>query len=308
MALATRADAPEAKAEYRQRSQRLYSELVAEDPSNPNALLGLALFATDAPTRQSLLRRASEAQPTNDALMELLANSLVHTEPAESARLIEQGYGVASTDARRLHLAALAVSLYERAGSPEHATRMRNRVRADFTVDSDPLGMGPDRAANFGEQICDKDMLTAVGMEPCFNALRQLIDTAKRQSAYMQSAALGMLTAARSGTVLERADPAWRNRFETSLDEFIASGTAPAEVFTALAFVTTDKQKRYRTMKDAAALFPTDGEITLGFGLASLDVRQKDDAVAALSSARRLLPTSRHAFIDRMLSETSELP
>lgn len=301
----------EDKDRYRSQALQLYRDLARDYPATTDAWLGLSAFAESRDERVAYLREAAATAPTDDGVLELLAKALV--DPVEIAATYEQAYDVATTDTRRLHLAAMAVPMYERAGATERAEAFRARVRADFAIDAltselaEARIMNPDRVSAALEQLCTDDFLAIFGADICLRNVEKVLETGAGNTALLESASRGMFIAAQHGRLLSRADPGWRQRFENALDELVAMGAASGQAYTALAFITQSKEKRLRTMREAAERFPSDGELTFGLGLAEFDAGNQRAAIEALTRARDLLPESRRDFVDQMLRQASAL-
>ncbi len=301
------------RAQYRDRAGEIYRSVVRDDPANPRGWLGLSSLAEVREEREYLLRQAVGTDPTDDGLLQLLADVIV--DPIERADVWEQAYSVAPTEIRMLYFAGLAVPAYERAGAADRAAALRDRVRTDLRLDarfsdlSDPGATSPDRVGAALEEACKSEILAIFGANTCLENIQAVLAAAEEDTAFLLSASRGILVAARGqgGRWLELEDPQWRQRFESTLEALMDTGMAPQSVYTTLAFITQSTEKRVRTMRAAAGRFPLDCEIAFGLGLAELDAGNRSEAIQALSQARDLLPESRHEFIEQMLNRAYAL-
>jgi tetratricopeptide (TPR) repeat protein len=273
----------------------------------------LSNFAETLEERIRLMREASANDPTNDALLELLADALFRNDAREAAEILERAYAVAPTSRRRQHLVSKAIIVYKYAGALEQANALQNRAREDFAIDArlaelaNPAATSPDRVGTALEDVCAADMMVIFGWSACVEGIVRAGEAAKGVNALDEGVARGVLTAAQSAAQLAESHPEWRARFLSVLEPIVASGTASSATYRALALITTDKEQRLRTMQKAATRFPSDGEIVLGLGLAFYDVRKMDDAISAFSKAKGLLPDMRQPFIDQMLGQARAL-
>jgi tetratricopeptide (TPR) repeat protein len=235
----------------------------------------------------------------------------------ESAEVLERAYSAAPPGGKKWHLASDAVAQYENARAPNAATRLQERVSRDYGLDrklteiARPDTANPQQVTAVLEEICSDTSLINFGASPCLENIQRVVDVAddSRRADLVDAAAAAMFVAAQSGWRLSRTDPAWRNRFESTLDGFMESGAPSARTYLTYAYITTDRAKRVKAMETAATRFPSDGEIVFALGRAYFDQGRKDDAIRTLSRARDLLPTARQAHVNELLKNAaSESP
>lgn len=249
--------ASQTRQDLRDRSAALIRGILDEDPNNADALLGLANLAETEQERVQRLRDVVAADPDKPFYLELLARALLSVEGGEleAAALNERAYE-AALDERKAQLsrnsasygwrfARDAIWLYERAGAPERADRLREQVVADYDLPArleEVADATPGDAANLQQilqSLCDQVAMNLLGAKPCLDGIDRAIHATDRARARGNAADLeqavsdAMLKAAVSGMWLDAADSNWRRTFEAALERY-DGGEAVARLRTVL--------------------------------------------------------------------------
>jgi tetratricopeptide (TPR) repeat protein len=317
VALADGSEDPQDRTDFQDRAREIYREVVAQDPTNIDAITGLATLAGSRAERVELLRRRLELDPNNIRSLEFLSSALSSDgskgDIAEAAALTEEAYALQPAGGKKWQLAATAVSQYERAGMPAKAQDLRSRASTDFGLDevsaelARPELLDGDRLRTQLTSVCTLPILYIIGAHPCLDAINKASEAAiaPRMSSVVPqlvaAVSVGMRSAAEFGGALGAVEPNWRSKFETTLEGFLIGGIATRETFGAYAVITPSREKRLQTMKAAVEKFPEDGELALGLGLAYLDVGDREEAIMNLSRARDLLPPASRPHIDNLI-------
>jgi tetratricopeptide (TPR) repeat protein len=226
------------------RAAALIHGILEQDPTNAEALLGLALLAPTNDERVALLRRVVAVDPSPSNL-ESLARTLSQDQGnlRESAALLERAYEAAMQRAPGPYawrFARDAVFEYEWAGLPKRAARLRARFERDLKLDAkvaetaNAEAVEPARLNSILGDICAEIILRMLGGNRCLAGIEHVVDAADRvtvgsvKARLVKSASDAMFLAAQTGgDVLVLADPAWRDRFVSTLQRYF--GSEPAD-------------------------------------------------------------------------------
>jgi hypothetical protein len=173
---ADRTGAGDAAASHdRDRSVALYRGLVASDPSDTEAVFGLAGAVEDEAERIRLRRQYVAMSPDTVLGRRLLAQELFENgagAPAaalEAGRLMEEAYA-RHPGAHKWWLAGNAIHYYGAAGEHGLATALKARVIEDLDVDDlagVSLASEPAEAGRVLAIVCDSYLVEAVGPGKC---------------------------------------------------------------------------------------------------------------------------------------------
>jgi tetratricopeptide (TPR) repeat protein len=304
------------KTEHLDRAEQILDELIIFDPTNTKALFVLAALRETKEERVDLLRRVVAVDPTFILGWESLALAVsiggAKEDLHESAELLEQAYIASPPGGQKRRLASDAIMQYENAQSSIDAERLRNRAQMDFRLDAlmvvvaKPEAAGPERVNATLDELCSPTGVVIFGAKNCLEGIQSVVDAANAQTAQSralsaQSATAAMWTAAQSGWRLDSIDATWRTRFEMAIDGFLRSQSTTPDMYAAYAAITPDRERRARAMEAAVARFPSNGDMLMRLGLAYLDQGRDQEAVAALTRAKELLPPTKHVMIDQAL-------
>jgi hypothetical protein len=248
--------APELRPLLRDRSAELVRGVLAEDPNHVDALLGLANLAPTPEERVSRLRRVVEADPTVVMHLESLARALGDTDPdnVEAVELYDRAYTLAVTRAKGHYawrFARNALWGYERAGMPDRAARLRERVAEDFGLAALQLEAqraettDAERLDHALSEICSEMALNLFGARPCLASIDHVVAAAdaareaNERRRLARSASDAMFLAAQRGFRLEAVDREWRGKFEAVLERYFGSAAA-TRMHEALSIVTIE--------------------------------------------------------------------
>jgi hypothetical protein len=223
------------------RTAELIRGVLAEDPSNVGALLGLATIAPTNDERVAALRRVVAVDP-NPMSLKFLASALARDNAnlAESAALLERAYEAAmqgSGGPYAWHFARDAVTEYEWAGLPDRATQLRKRFERDLGLDAKLAqvvhaeAVEPARLNDVLGELCSELIFQTIGAERCLAGIAHVVaatdgSTGVDKARLAKSASDAMFLAARRGDLLSEADHSWRTRFESTLQRYF--GPEPA--------------------------------------------------------------------------------
>lgn len=319
--LSETSEAPEDSVRFQAEASRILRDLVAENPADVQALLGLARRAPTPEERIAILERIVEVDPSYAFGWEALADAVDDSEKPndliQSAQYLENAYNIL-TDEKKWYIASDAISRYRRAGSADRAGDFMERVRVDFDLDRkldqfrDVSHLPPSLRAEMLRSICSAPAINIFGGTSCLDAVGAVVEFVKEAPntqfalTAAEDSADAMVRAAESGWRMDGEIPDWHQTLLTWMDEIVDSGKVSAPLYVAQARLARDKLQRLLAMQEAARLAPLDGEIAFGLGLAYLDLERWDTATAELTRARNLLPEERRKAIDEALDRISD--
>lgn len=303
-AMADLSEDPDARQRYRSAAIAAYEQLVAEDPSNAQALLALSVEAEDAAERQRLLRQIVAVAPSDVVALQSLAAELQQTgriaDWREAGVLLEQAYAI-QTGMNKWHLAGQAGWAYRNAGEADRATALEARARRDIGLEGlqaelmDITGLGPRRAWEILTTLCYDAVTGLFGADACLSGIRAALDRSSAADAttevrgLAEAAAAGMVTAARGGAALTAEDPDWHPSFLSQLEGLAARGIESAVIYGAYANLTLDPGSRLTALERAAALAPKDGDVAFRLAAQCLAIGRWQAAIEEFRRARHLI-------------------
>ncbi len=212
------------------------------------------MAATDE-ERVRRLRDVVAADPTEAGHLEFLANALTRIDGSalEAAALLERAYEVQlghSAGDYTWRFARNAMWTYERAGSPERAQPATRTGRSTTCVDAMMRTAAHAATANIVEvnrvlqELCREMTLTLFGGQPCLTSIEHAVEAIDSLSAgqaapLVEPITTAMFTAARTGHLLDAADPGWRSKFEATLTRHVGAEAA-ARMRHAQSFITLE--------------------------------------------------------------------
>jgi hypothetical protein len=228
---------------FRDRAASVTHGILEEDPTNAEALFGLALLAPTDEEHVAALRRVVAVDP-DPMYLQSLARALSQNEAnlAESAALLERAYEAAMQRASGPYawrFARDAVFEYEWAELPNRAAQLRKRFEQDLDLDTEVAGTAhaetvePARLKRVLDELCGELIVRMLGGSHCLASIERVVDAADRvaidnvRARLAENASDAMFLAAQtSGDVLSQADPAWRSRFESTLRRYFGPESA----------------------------------------------------------------------------------
>ena len=301
--------------QLRERSTAIYRAVLADDPSNIQAMYGLSARTPDEQESERLLRRIVEVDPRQVIALRSLASMVAQTGDSasllEAGQLLERAYA-AQSNLNKWHLAAEAMSAYEAAGASDRAASLSRRARQESQIQSmtDAIGSAsadPARTWEILSTLCYSAAMEVLGAEDCMRGIKSVADKidAMRDRAIAQQlaekAAVAMGTAAEAESRLQKADPQWRNTFADMLESLIARGFGSAPVYGAYAFITPVASKQLQALEQVVRMVPDDAGSAVRLGLAYLNRGRWDEAAEQFRRAKKLAPASQHGELDYYL-------
>jgi tetratricopeptide (TPR) repeat protein len=308
-ALADFSGSPERATQFRREETTIYRDLIAQNPRNVQALIGLSAVVDDSQERIDLLRRAIVVDPNNRFALKALVSDLAASgSEGEAAPLLERAYTSAKGRAKWKY-AFDALLLYRRIGNSDAAERLRGRVLEDIGLTGSENEVATRDftdlvvASTTLSSVCDESVIYILGAATCLEAIESALQTIENSAALEQRTALAdilmsaMLSAGRSGTV-QTFEPSWRSRFQRNVESVLASGVESGTIYDAYASFVASPEARLMALEKAAALAPADGQIVYRLGLAYLELHMEEEGIEFLRRARPLLPEWRHEVLD----------
>jgi len=299
-ALAERSAVPAEQKSARAEAVSAYKQLLASDPSDAQAMLGLAVATDDHAERISLLRKGTTLAPKEIYALQLLAAELQRAggkqNLAEAAESFEKAYAV-QTNMNRWYLAAMGVALYEQAEVPARAATLRERARQALDADSLLVELGPSRAVSPEQasitlrKLC-YSAVVAIDASGCLRGVDLVFESAKGASpsagALADVTAAAMVDAAEADLALSESRKDWRESFTGMLDVFLAQQKTSIPVLNTYALLTPDADKRLDLYEQAARLAPANIGVVGRLGLEYLGRGRWDDALQQFDKAQSL--------------------
>ena len=301
--------------QLRERSTGIYRAVLADDPTNIQAMYGLSARTPDEQESERLLRRIVELDPRQVIALRSLASIVAQNADSagllEAGQLLERAYA-AQSNLNKWHLAAEAMSAYKAAGASDRAVSLSRRARQESQIQSmtDALGSAstdPARTWEILSTLCYSAAMEVLGTEDCMRGIKSVVEKidATRDRAIAQQlaekAAVAMGTAAQAESQLQDADPQWRNTFAGMLESLIARGFGSAPVYGAYAFITPVASKQLQALEQVVRMVPDDAGSAVRLGLAYLNRGRWDEAAEQFRRAKKLAPESQHGELDYYL-------
>jgi len=232
------------------RAAALFHGILEQDSANVDALSGLASLAPTHDGRVALRRRVVALDPSPQHL-QALSFELKQEEGhlAESAALLERAYEAQMQrdgGPYAWRFARDAVFEYEEAGLSHRAARVRHKLERDLDLDAKVRetkhaeALNSARLNGFLEEVCSELIVRLLGATHCLAAIEHVVHAADRagEDAVKARLAKGVsdamfLAAQTGGDVLDLADPAWRDRFESTLQRYFGADSAERMRYTA---------------------------------------------------------------------------
>jgi hypothetical protein len=213
------------------------------DRTNVGALLSSATIAPTIEERVAALRRVVAVDPSPMHL-EFLADALSRSEDGnvEAAALLERAYEAAmqrQPGPYAWRFARNAVFEYESLDLPSRAAQLRRRFEHDVELDakvaeiSHAEAVEPTRLNSILGDLCAEIVVRMLGGSHCLAGIEHVVDAADRiavgadKARLAKAASDAMFAAAQAGSdELTVADPAWRDRFESTLQRYFGAESA----------------------------------------------------------------------------------
>ncbi len=225
------------------RAAALIHGILEQDPANAEALLGLASFAQTNDEYVAALRRVVAVDPSPGILGFLRARCrgrrAISPNPPPSSNAPMRRRCSEQPGPYAWRFARDAVFEYESTGLPSRAAQLRRRFEHDVDLDGKVAetthaeAVEPARLNSALGEICAEIILRVLGATHCLAGIEQVVDAADRASVdslkarLAKSASDAMFLAAQTGgDVLTLADPAWRDRFVSTLQRYFGSDSA----------------------------------------------------------------------------------
>lgn len=132
-----------------------------------------------------------------------------------------------------------AVFEYEEAGLSHRAARVRHKLERDLDLDAKVRetkhaeALNSARLDGFLDEVCSELIVRLLRATHCLAAIEHVVDAADRvtvgadKTRLAKAASDAMFVAAQTaGDVLSLTDPAWRGRFENTLDRYFGAESA----------------------------------------------------------------------------------
>lgn len=299
-ARAERSTVPAEQKSARAEAVKAYQSLLASNPLDAEAILGLALATDDHAERIALLRRGTALAPMEIYSLQLLAAELQRAggkeNLMEAAESYEKAYDV-QTNMNKWHLGAMAVSLYEQAESPAQALTLRERARQAIDADGQlvelqsSLGGPPELVSSTLGKLCNPAVIV-LDASGCLRGVDVVFQSAQANSpnadALAEAMAAAMLDAAEAGLSLAEVRGDWRKSFTGMLDALVTQKKASVAVLAAYGLLTPDADKRLALYERAARVAPSNIAVASRLGLEYLGRGRWNDAVRQFDRAQSL--------------------
>lgn len=300
----------------------IHRQLLLTDPSDTEAMLGIATFTDDPAERVDLLRRVVVLQP-HPITVEALARELARTgrpeDLLEAAQTHEWAYSVNEGRTRWRH-AAGAIRHFAEAGLHDRARAFRERARRDLAEEglldelSQILRVDAERIAGILRLLCAHEVHRSVGVDFCIDGLdavlagvREVEDRALAGSiADVAVDVLGGITLTQWEGPLTEADPDWHARVARWLDGVASQGLASVNGQWLRAMLESDPDNRVAMLQQTLRSAPENPRLFETLASEYMQQQRWDDALDMYRRARELSTTDdQRRGIDRNI-ETAQ--
>lgn len=307
---------PIEQAQYRDKALAIYRQLVAGDPNDVDALVGVATFAQGRAERLDSLRQAVKLQPSTaiaNLLVAELRSSGNTNDLLEGAQVAESVYRN-SEGLAKWNFGAFALDLYEEAGARTRVVALKERMREDFRGNallnelSDAIDVAPERAVSISESLCQPEVVQGVGAEFCIKgieivvpSLPELADRSQARLLADRSARLLIQVVDLEATrALSDTEPLWRAKFAQLLDGIIQRGLESGRVYQARALLEPRAERQLSTLEEALRVTPNDATVLLIVASEYMQQQRWEEALALYQRAKEL-PATQSIDQQRML-------
>jgi tetratricopeptide (TPR) repeat protein len=300
--LAEKSSSPELAEEYRERSARLYQDVISTYPTGPaasEAYIGLSALTDDLDEYVELMRRAVAANPNSAFALEFLSHSLEQrgseSDMREAASFLEAAYADRS-DPKKWYLGLRTVRLYEAVGELDRAQNFQKRMYSDSGFAEMEIEFGSlddiERVESTLSRACNDSLVALFGMDTCLKGIESVVQgvtaeqDSERQQLLADAASSGMQRAAVAPGVAAEEHASFKATYEL----FISLGIHSAKVYEAWSNYLADPDQAISALEKAVKLAPDDGALVYRLGLFYLEQERWETAIDTFEKARPNLP------------------
>lgn len=296
-----------------------YRELLASDPEDADALVGIATFTESGGERAQSLRDSVRLEPdpiTVNALISDLRRAGTKGALLEAAKVADDFQRV-SEGRTKWRFAAEARDLYKSAGDSQRAAEVRQRAQQDAGVPavlrelSTIRVSNPGRTAELLDSICRSQIARTIGAQPCLTALEMTVpslgeipDREVAQRLADQTAGTMEQLTREARSELEETDPDWYPELLGLLNRIHDQGLGSVTTWFSTFMVDRTLSGKTRALEKAVSFAPDSAQLLSGLATSYAQQGRWEEAIAHYRRAKAVTPPDRvdeHRSLDSII-------